>query len=421
MKKAKLHLTAIVAIVLTLSGCSQKTVETGSGDIVKSAEKQEPVTVKADLSGAYVEVSHTFIDPIIKEKYPHITLEYMQSPPSLADKVATGDTPDIVFQNGSLRPAMDLNLQYGLNGLIKKYNFDIKKLDTDLLKSVQAFGRNGEIYALPSDRSVRVLLYNKDIFDKFGVPYPKEAMSWEEIIALARKLTLSEGGVNYHGLVLGDFGVMKSMLELPFFGKDGKAQLKTPGWEKIAQAWKSLYSIPGNYATTGDRDLFTKDRNTAMIITNSSFLLRNPIPDLNWDYVVSPTFDNHLIMDKLGAMLTIASSSKNKDAAFQVISLYFSDPVQIAIARTASLVPGSNVPEIIKQYGADVPSSAGKNLKADFSGNAATKVVEQYDYLAGPIVRAAFANIATDKQDINTALREAEEKVNQRVAEEKAK
>jgi hypothetical protein len=56
--------------------------------------------------------------------------------------------------------------------------------------------------------------------------------------------------------------------------------------------------------------------------------------------------------------LTIASTSKNKDAAFQVIALYFSDEVQTAIARTASLVSGSNVPEIVKQYGADTPANA---------------------------------------------------------------
>lgn len=420
MKKTQFLIVATILTALLSSGCSQNKGETGSGDGTSATKKQDPVTVKLDLSGAYLDVFHAYIDPLIKEKYPHITLEYMPNPPSLKDKVAAGDIPDIIFQNGNLRGVMDYNLQFDLNELIKKNSFDLTKLDPDLIKSVQAFGTKGELFALPSDRSVRLLLYNKDLFDKLGVPYPKDGMVWDEAIALARRMTHTDGGVQYQGLMLGNQEAMKSMLELPYYGKDGKAQLSTPGWEKVAQMWKALYSIPGITLAGGDRDLFTVKRNTAMIITNSSFLLRNPIDGFNWDYVTSPTFENRKIMDKLGAMLTISSTSKVKDAAFQVISLYFSDQVQIAIARTASLVPASNIPELVKQYGADKASIADKNLKADFTPNAATKVVEEFDYVATPFVNTAFKDIATGAKDINTALRQAEEQINQKLAEEKA-
>jgi multiple sugar transport system substrate-binding protein len=412
------RLMMLVLGVLVLASCGSQ-----SGDVAAPTAQQQhdPVTVKMRLLAAYEDVFHTFVDPVLKEKYPYITLEYASSQQSLPQVVAAGDVPDIIMQNGSLNGILDVNLQYDMNELIKKNKFDLKKLDPDLLKSAQAFGPKGELYALPTDRSVQVLLYNKDIFDKFNVPYPKDVMLWEDAIALAKRLTRSEGGVDYHGLLLGDYAMLKSQLQIPFFSKEGKALLTTPEWQKMAQTWKALYDIPGNYTKTGVRDAFTKDRNAAMIITTSSFLLRNPIPDLNWDYVVMPTFENHLIKDKLGAMMTITSTSKNKDAAFDVVSLYFSDDIQTKVSRTASLVSGSNVPEIVKQYGADAPGAKGKNLKVDFTGNASIKVVEQYDNMANPIVKAAFDDIATGKQDVNTALRQAEEKVNQKVAEEKAK
>lgn len=418
LKKSLSFLSLLLVAILALTACGS---QSGGGTEPTTKQQQDPVTVKMRLLAAYEDVFHTFIDPVIKEKYPYITLEYASSKQSLPEVVAAGDVPDIVMQNGSLNGVLDVNLQYDMNELIKKNKFDLKKLDPDLLKSAQAYGSKGELYALPTDRSVQVLLYNKDIFDKFNVPYPKDAMLWNDAIALAKRLTRSEGGVDYHGLLLGDYAMLKSQLQIPFYGKDGKAQLTTPEWQKTTQTWKALYDIPGNYTKTGVRDAFSKDRNAAMIITTSSWLLRNPIPDLNWDYVVMPTFENRLIKDKLGAMMTITATSKNKDAAFNVISLYFSDDIQTKISRTASLVSGSNVPEIVKQYGADAPGAAGKNLKVDFTGNASIKVVEQYDNVANPIVKAAFDDIATGKQDINTALRQAEEKVNQKLAEEKAK
>jgi multiple sugar transport system substrate-binding protein len=120
-------------------------------------------------------------------------------------------------------------------------------------------------------------------------------------------------------------------------------------------------------------------------------------------------------------MLSIASTSKNKDAAFQVLALYYSDEIQTAIARDAALVVGSSVLEIQKQYGVNTASSAGKNVQADFAGKAAVKVIEQYDYVANLILNQAFNDIADGKKDINTALREAEEQINLKVQEEKAK
>ncbi|MDF2660925.1 MAG: family 1 extracellular solute-binding protein [Paenibacillus sp.] len=214
---------------------------------------------------------------------------------------------------------------------------------------------------------------------------------------------------------------MKSQLQLPIFGEDDKAQLSTPEWQKLASTWKTINDIPGNRTTASARDLFAKNQTTAMLLNNSSWLLRNPVAGLDWDYVVAPTFENGLVPDLLGAMLSIAATSKNKDAAFEVIALYYSEEVQTAIARDAALVVGSSVLDIQKQYGANISSSAGKNVQADFSGKAAIKVIEQYDYVANPIVNQAFNDIADGKKDINTALREAEEQVNLKVQEEKAK
>ncbi|GAA3401497.1 ABC transporter substrate-binding protein [Paenibacillus hodogayensis] len=409
----------LVPVVLAASGCSQKETVSSAGTDAKP--EHAPVTLTAQLSAAYKEVFTKYMEPEIKSKLPYITMNYVDEKPTLQERIATGDIPDILLPNGNLRPIMEVNLQYDLTELIKKNKFDLSKLDPTLIDSIKAYGTKGEIYALPGDRSVKILLYNKDLFDRFNAPYPKEGMSWDEVIELAKKLTRTEGGVNYYGLNTAGYGNLKSQLQLPVFGKDDKAQLFTPEWQKLASAWKTINDIPGNRTTANARDLFSKEQNTAMLLNNSSWLLRNPVAGLNWDYVVAPTFENRLVPDLLGSMLSIAATSKQKDAAFQVLALYYSDEIQSAIARDAALVVGSSVPEIQKQYGANKESTKGKNVQADFSGKAAIKVIEPFDYVASPILNQAFNDIADGKKDINTALREAEEQVNLKVQEEKAK
>lgn len=53
--------------------------------------------------------------------------------------------------------------------------------------------------------NIPALFYNKDIFDKFGVAYPKNGMIYEETLDLdlARRVTRSDGGVQYLGFYTG--------------------------------------------------------------------------------------------------------------------------------------------------------------------------------------------------------------------------
>jgi ABC-type glycerol-3-phosphate transport system substrate-binding protein len=87
-----------------------------------------------------------------------------------------------------------------LQPLAKKHGFDFNKFDTKLVDSIKSYSDQGQIYYLPYNTLAFALMYNKDIFDKFGVPYPKDNMTWDEAIELGKKLTRTEAGVNYIGL-----------------------------------------------------------------------------------------------------------------------------------------------------------------------------------------------------------------------------
>jgi multiple sugar transport system substrate-binding protein len=58
---------------------------------------------------------------------------------------------------------------------------------------------SGKLFALPTHQDVMITLYHKDLFDKFGIPYLKDGMTWDDLYAVSKRITRNEGGVNYVG------------------------------------------------------------------------------------------------------------------------------------------------------------------------------------------------------------------------------
>ena len=57
---------------------------------------------------------------------------------------------------------------------------------------VDLYKSGGVQYALPKDHDTIALLYNKALFDKYGVEYPNDDWSWDDVLAAAT--AISEGG-----------------------------------------------------------------------------------------------------------------------------------------------------------------------------------------------------------------------------------
>jgi multiple sugar transport system substrate-binding protein len=427
-KKRQMWLAAVASLFL-LAGCggAQSTgtgTSTPSGDsetAAKTEQPKAPVTLKVQFIPAYDQIFEKYVEPVMKQKLPYITIEHLPQNPKIADLVASGVIPDITQPNTTLTNVLELELPMDLTPLVKKTNFDLKRIDPVLIENIRAYSAKNELLALPSDRSSVVLMYNKDLFDKFAVPYPKDNMTWDAAIDLTRKVSRTDAGVQYHGLHPNNTRFLRSELALRFFDANGKAVVTSPEWQKAAGVWKAIYEVPGNSAKGAIRDLFTKDKTMGMILSNASFLIRDPIPGFNWDLVTTPTFDNKKTPDQLGAMFSISRSSKNADAAFEVLSLYYSDEVQAAIERDAVVVTTLVNPEVQKQFGANIAGSTKLNLAANFKGNPATKIVDVNEDIGNKAINSAFNEIAAGNKDINTALRDAAKDMEQQLAEKNAR
>ncbi|CAH8718304.1 extracellular solute-binding protein [Paenibacillus melissococcoides] len=83
--------------------------------------------------------------------------------------------------------------------------YDMLK-ELDMLEPLDPDGA-GLLYGMPIEGTQRALYYNKAILDKFGVDYPRDGMTWDEILDLAKQVTAERDGVKYKGLSFGHYSI----------------------------------------------------------------------------------------------------------------------------------------------------------------------------------------------------------------------
>lgn len=211
MNKKK-WIAAASALALTMSvaaGCtdapvaSEKAPEASKGE--KAPDNEIFIYTVYPAFYAKEENFEKQIGQHLKKKFPNFTFKHVHwdNPGrQYKDLIAAGTIPDIIIDNARMnlqRYIMKNDLQYDMSELIKKYNFDTSKLNQAAFAQMKNVTPEGHIYGLPFQLSDFVLFYNKDIFDKFGVDYPKDGMTYDEIYELAKKLTRVEGENTYKG------------------------------------------------------------------------------------------------------------------------------------------------------------------------------------------------------------------------------
>lgn len=106
--------------------------------------------------------------------------------------IAAGTPPDVFLLDNIDIPAfvrsgvlLDLSPYAGRVGLPPS-RFAPNVLDI--------FRRDGGLWAFPKGYTPMVIAYNKDMFDRAGLPYPQDSWTWDQFVATARALTQDTDG-----------------------------------------------------------------------------------------------------------------------------------------------------------------------------------------------------------------------------------
>lgn len=146
-------------------------------------------------------VFQKLVDSYMK-KYPNKKVTYTVVPPGeyyqkLDTLIAAGKAPDVFYAGGSsfnkyvssgilldMQPYLKSSPTIDPNNVWKqgldRYRFDGKNVGS------------GDLYGLPKDVGPWAFVYNKDLFDKAGLPYPSAKAgeyTWDDMLKAAQKLT----------------------------------------------------------------------------------------------------------------------------------------------------------------------------------------------------------------------------------------
>ena len=187
----------------------------------------------------------------------------------LATQSAAGSAPDVFAMSTTLYLADYANKGYlvDVGELAGKDNFDLNKYYKSAL---DLSSYNGKVYGLPQDINTIILAYNTDMFEKAGLSAPAADATWDDIMAMAKKLTLDKNGKN---------------AEDPAFDSKNIVQWGLANYS----TWIDGFVDP--IANSYGEGLVSLDGSKSNLLGDSSKRTFQYLYDAIWKYHVAPDFD----------------------------------------------------------------------------------------------------------------------------------
>lgn len=427
-RPSSFFMIAALALLSAAAGCEEPAA-TGPEPIAgeQKASPDNELFIFTAWPAFYVkeEIFQQQVGQPIEKKFPGVKVKHIawDNPGRrYEDLIAAGTIPDIIFdevRRNTYRQVRRFDLQYDMTDLIKKYNFDTGTLNpADLQHSVTS--SDGKLYSLPFNSNEWVLLYNKDIFDKFGEDYPHDGMTWDEAYEKAKKLTRQEGEITYKGFQMNPAHYMRfnQLSEPALDPEEDKASMVSDKWIRIVDNIRRFYDIPGNQLVKTNN--FSKG-NIAMIVDSLENAVRlvNENKNLNFDISSVPVFPEaptSKFQPNTNGMF-ITKQSQKKDLAFQVIAYLLSPEYQTELSKQGIVTPLKD-PAVQQAFGQQVPEWRGKRTASIYHLQSAmppgrkpglTFINANTDFVWG--------QIANESKDTQTALRMGQAEMDKAIRE----
>ncbi len=260
-----------------------------------------------------------------------------------------GQMPDVFWMHSNTAQMyMENDLLLNLDSYIEADDtIDLSKYYEGVVKLYNR-ADNGSQYALPKDHDTIALLYNKALFDKYGVEYPTDDWTWEDLRDAAAKITEAGKADQVYGFAMNTSNNQDGWYNIVY---DYGAQIITDdhkgttiGSDEGKAAMEMLRQIlevaapQATVAETGTENLF-KSGKTAMISQGSwminSFYTAENAADYAWAMLPYADVNGNGACDKgerysayNGLGWAAAANTKDPKAAYDLISYFCSEKAQ---------------------------------------------------------------------------------------------
>ena len=155
-------------------------------------DRKAPHKVNIQFSTWGSESEMRILKPILiefEDQNPDIKVELLHIPQNYFQKIhllfASNTAPDVIFMNNQYLPI------YANAGVLEDLTPHTQNLEFDKFypKALKTLSWDSKTYGVPRDISNLVVYYNKSLFDKKGVKYPKKGWKYEEFLDTAKHLT----------------------------------------------------------------------------------------------------------------------------------------------------------------------------------------------------------------------------------------
>ncbi|TMV45931.1 extracellular solute-binding protein [Paenibacillus mesophilus] len=355
-------------------------------------------------------------------QHPNMDVETINSPPYDPQKDRTAqfeemidrDKPDIVYLTTDIyRQMAEKGKLLSLETFIGKDKYDLNGFHDGVLEALREAG-GGKLYGFAPDFQTNALYYNKSLFDKYGIPYPTDKMTWEDVFRLAQRFPADgEGDNRITGLsssllsasAYATAETAGSTLGLSLISSDGdKMTADTPAWKSIWQfvedgvkkGW--LYEAKPRTGSISGIDYYKRypfaTGTSAMMVGQARVAYelieakkRYQLADFAWDIVtepVDPAKPNMASSFSFDGIYAIPAQSTNARDAWEMLKLIHSDSIAKKVAA---------------QYSGGLGLSTRKSVTSSSNGYH----MEAFSALK-PDPETRFNRNAILSRDVNTAI-----------------
>ena len=347
MKKKVLAVMLVAAMTLGMAACG------GSKKTEKADGKTVNVYVGSDLESTLDEeiTAYKKVDPdakIVKHVIPNDDyddkIKVLLSGSSGDVDVFWARTPGFANQYRSAGALEDLSSYQ------KKSKTDFSKVETELSA---VSDKDGGVYGLPIYSSCWMLFYNKDLFDKAGVTYPTEQMTWEQYCDLAESLTKKDGDTQYWGGQCPNWTMNLGAIAAGEYLTDKEPLQKTADYLEITKRMysKSHISLEEMNSGSWDNNASFEKGNVYMMI-DGDWGYRDLKCDFEYGTAPLPVMDGVDANTSVGnaCYLCMAKTAKNKEAAYDFMEFYTTSDEGTSVIAKSGNVPSYSTDAAMNTY-----------------------------------------------------------------------
>ncbi|MDF2722463.1 MAG: extracellular solute-binding protein family 1 [Paenibacillus sp.] len=434
--------TFAVLPALLLASCSSSSPSTGKGDSqADSAAVQFDASVPAELivqelSGGTEEKFNENYGNMIRKKFPNYTLKFVRwdKGTTLPELIAAGQRVDLVLSSVNTLMQRLTGSEYDVTELIKKHNVNLSLLEAPVIDGMRAMF-DGKMYAVPITQVKQAMFYNKDLFGRFGVPYPQDGLTWDETAEIAKKMTRADNGKQILGFAASPVHNLSSnQLSKPYLDpKTLKPTFLDKEWQTLYETYFLQFARDSTYKnrTTALKRIpyrveFAGTQEIAMFAFNSQFpfdVTKEDLANLNWDLTTLPVFaaSPRLGSQSLPITMGMTSMAKNKDAAMAVLKFMISEEAQMELSKKGFIpaLKSDSVKKLLASETIYKEKNWASVFKTDF---AALSYKSIYDSQIQTYAQDTARDLVTGViPDLNTAMRQLQEKTEKYIEGEKKK